>query len=170
MTNNEKKADPEAVRQVMRMWTTGVTIVTSCYDGLRHGMTVSSFTSVTLAPPLVMISLQRSSRTHGLIVGSGVFGVTILEETQQEISDRFAGRTPDDEDRFAGLKTFTMATGSPFIAGALAYLDCEVERMIQLGEHTLFFGEVIALQTAPAGRPLAYHNREYRFLRPHEES
>ncbi len=153
----------------MRQWTTGVCVVASCYNGIRHGMTVSSFTSVSLSPPQVMISIQRSSRTHQLIDESNFFGITILAETQLEISERFAGRTPDNEDRFAGLEIFSMATGSPFISGGLAYLDCEVERKVQLGEHTLFLGEVVALQFAGDGQPLVYYNREYHSLSAKDE-
>ena len=127
-------------------------------------MTVSSFTSVALSPPLVMISLQRETRTHALIVESGVFGVTILAESQQAISERFAGNTADDEDRFAGLESLTLVTGAPFLSGGLAFMDCRVVNSQVIGEQTVFFAEILALETAPEGRPLAYHDRHYHGL------
>ena len=161
----ENLAEPETVRQALRTWTSGVTVVTSCSEGYQHGMTVSSFTSVSLVPPILMVSLQRDSRTHLVVKQSRLFGVTILSESQQEISERFAGRTPDDEDRFHQIETFTMKTGAPFIRGGLAYLDCQVTRSLVVAGHTLFFGHVIALQVEPEGNPLLYHDRHYHFLR-----
>jgi flavin reductase (DIM6/NTAB) family NADH-FMN oxidoreductase RutF len=163
--NYNEAEDPEAVRQAMRQWTTGVTVVTSCHNGYQHGMTVSSFTSVSLDPPILLISLQQDSRTHLLIKQSGIFGVTILADNQQGISERFAGQTPDDEDRFTGLETFSMITGSPFLMGGLAYLDCIVDKSLVIGMHTLFFGKVIASRFASEGRPLVYHDRHYHFIR-----
>lgn len=166
--------DPEAMRVAMRQWATGVTVVSSALGEFRHGMTVNSFTSISLDPPLLLVSLARSTRTHTLVEGSGTFGVTILNETQQVISDRFAGRIPDAEERFDGLQIFTLTTGAPFIANGLAFFDCEVAATYPVGDHTLFVGKVIALQTAPvltgalkAGpemRPLIYYNRGYHRL------
>jgi flavin reductase (DIM6/NTAB) family NADH-FMN oxidoreductase RutF len=160
----QKVVDPETVRLALRQWTTGVTIVSSCHNGYQHGMTVSSFTSVALSPPLVMISLQREARTHALIVESGVFGITILAESQQAISERFAGHTADDEDRFAGLESFTLITGAPFLKGGLAFLDCKLINSQVIGEQTVFFGEILALDFKPVGRPLVYHDRRYHGL------
>ena len=81
---------PDELRYAMRRWTTGVTVVTAQHDGIRHGMTVSTFTSLSLEPPFVMVSLERSTRTHDLVVQAGAFGVTILADNQQPISDSFA--------------------------------------------------------------------------------
>ncbi|MES0361008.1 MAG: flavin reductase family protein, partial [Anaerolineales bacterium] len=71
-------ADQDQLRLVMRHWTTGITVVSTQYQGVRHGMTVSSFTSVSLEPQVVTISLAKSSRTHDLIQSAGSFGITIL--------------------------------------------------------------------------------------------
>lgn len=164
MTSEIPEIDPEQVRQAMRHWATGVTIVTSCHDGHRHGMTVSSFTSISLSPPLLLVSLQQEAHTHGLIKSSGVFGVTLLREDQSAISDRFAGRLGEDVDRFEGLQTFDLLTGSPFLQDGLAFMDCQVAHEIPIGDHTLFIGRIVALQMAPEGRPLVYFNRNYRCL------
>jgi flavin reductase (DIM6/NTAB) family NADH-FMN oxidoreductase RutF len=152
------------MREAMRQWATGVTIISSTYDGIRHGMTVSSFTSISLDPPLVLVSLANDSRTHGLVQRSHTFGVTLLNRDQVEISNRFAGRTTEDQDRFAGLDAFTLHTGAPFLNGGLSYLDCNVISSQDVGDHTLFVGEVIALQITPGGDPLIYYNRGYHRL------
>ena len=117
---------PEEFRLAMRNWATGVSVVTTEYQGVRHGMTVNSFTSISLTPPLVLVSLERKTRTHGLVVKSGIFGITILSENQQSVSDCFAGRCGDHENRFANLETHTLVTSAPFIDGGLVYLDCRV--------------------------------------------
>ena len=100
--------DPEQLRQSMRAWTSGVTIVTASHAGEQHGMTVSSFTSIALEPPLVIVSLQTDSRTHDLVAESNAFAITILAEDQQGLSDLFAGRVSDAEDRLSGVETETV--------------------------------------------------------------
>jgi flavin reductase (DIM6/NTAB) family NADH-FMN oxidoreductase RutF len=157
-------ANPEELRQAMRLWSTGVTIVTAQHNNRRHGMTVSSFTSVSLDPPLVLVSLEQITKTHRLVQQAGYFGVTILEESQQQVSDRFAGRISEYRDRFDGLETFTLVSGSPMLAHGLAWLDCRVVVTYQAGNHTVYIGEVLAVKSADAGQPLLYYNRDYRRL------
>jgi flavin reductase (DIM6/NTAB) family NADH-FMN oxidoreductase RutF len=156
--------DAEQLRQSMRAWVSGVTIVTASHAGEQHGMTVSSFTSVALEPPLVIVSLQTDSRTHQLVSQANAFAVTILAEDQQELSEHFAGRLGDAGDRLAGLETETLVTGAPFIKGGLAYLDCRVTQSISLGTNTLFLAEVVAARGNGAGQPLVYHDRKYHEL------
>ncbi len=158
---NGASLDPEQLRQAMRAWSSGVAVVTARHNGEQHGMTVSSFTSVALEPPLVIISLQVASRTHQLVSQAGAFAVTILAEGQQEISERFAGRTPSQEDRLAGLETERLATGAPLLKGGLAWLDCRVTQVIPAGTHTLFLAEVIAARRNGERTPLLYHDRQY---------
>ncbi len=154
--------EPERLRQVMRFWATGVTIVTAAHAGLRHGMTASSFTSVSLDPPQILVSLAQESRTHDLIIRSRHFGVTILDASQQELSDRFAGRVPDDLDRLEGLETITLVTGVPLLKQGLAQLDCRVVTTVGSGTHTIFIAEVLSAQAVETGDPLFYYNRDYR--------
>jgi flavin reductase len=156
--------DPEQLRQSMRAWVSGVTIVTASHAGEQHGMTVSSFTSVALEPPLIIISLQTASRTHQLVSQANAFAVTILGEDQRELSERFAGRLEDTEDRLAGLETETLVTGASFLKGGLAYLDCRVVQSIPLGTNTLFLAEVVAARGNGTGQPLVYHDRQYHKL------
>lgn len=154
------------LRKVMRNWASGVTVVTAKDGGQSHGMTVSAFTSISLQPPLVLVSLEKTSRTHDLVQKSRHFGVTILADDQIDISDRFAGRIPAfDDNRFLGLAIETMTSGVPFIVGGLAYLDCHIVHTYDTGLHTLFIGEVDASCTALAGKPLLYHDQDYRDLK-----
>jgi flavin reductase (DIM6/NTAB) family NADH-FMN oxidoreductase RutF len=154
----------DLLRQAMRSWATGVTIVTSRHEAVTHGMTVSSFTSISVEPPRVLISIATNARTHDLIERAGVFGVTILATTQQDLSDRFAGRVPDEMDRLAGLETFTLETGVPLLAGGLANFDCRVVQTYYSGTNTLFIGEVVAARSAEGGDPLLYFSRGYHRL------
>jgi flavin reductase (DIM6/NTAB) family NADH-FMN oxidoreductase RutF len=155
---------PDAFRQVMRHWTSGIVIFAASYEGFMHGMTVSSFTSLTLEPPLVLASIQKGTRTHDLTDASNAFSITILSASQQAISDIFAGRVSDENDRFEGIETEVLRTGSPFIKGGLAYLDCEVSQRVDLGSHTIFIGEVVATKDHDQTGPLAYYDRSYRKL------
>ena len=156
--------DPEQLRQAMRAWSSGVTVVTASHAGEGHGMTVNSLTSVSLEPPLIIISLQGGSRTQELISRAEAFAVTILAADQQEISDRFAGRVSDAEDRLAGLEIETLVTGAPLLKGGLAYLDCRVVQTIPAGANSLFLAEVVAARSSGVDSPLIYHNRTYHKL------
>jgi flavin reductase (DIM6/NTAB) family NADH-FMN oxidoreductase RutF len=152
------------LRDAMRFWASGVTIVSAEYEGVQHGMTVSAFFSVSLAPPLVLVSLSWGSRTRDLVQKSNSFGITILTSQQQDLSDRFAGRSTEDTDRFEGLHTFTLLTGAPFLAGGLAFFDCRVVSVVEIGEHSLYIGEVVSVCQGQAGQPLLYYDREYKTL------
>lgn len=156
--------EADLLRQAMRFWVTGVTVVTAAHQGVQHGMTVSSFTSLSLTPAQVVISLAQNTRTHELVTRSRSFGISVLSASQQDVSDRFAGRVADELDRLAGLETFTLASGAPMIAGGLAHLDCHVVTTLGSGTHTIFIGEVLATKNAGSGDPLIYFNRAYRQL------
>lgn len=158
----------EDLRQAMRRWATGVTVVTAAHNGILHGMTVNSFTSVSLEPPLLLVSLERTTRTRQLVLDSAHFAVNVLSESQMEISDRFAGRIPDLEDRLSGLEYSIMESGAPLLAGTLASFDCRVSAVIEMATHTLVIGQVIAVQAPDlqpeGGQPLLYFNRDYHRL------
>ena len=154
-------SESEQLRAAMRAWTTGVTVVTATHNGVTHGMTVSSFTSISLAPALITVSLQRASRTSELVTESGAFGLTILSSEQQAISDLFAGRGDESVDRFANIKTEKLVTGAPFIKGGLAWMDCRVVHTYDGGMNTLFIGEVVDARSENEGAPLIYYNRGY---------
>ena len=155
--------DSEQLRHAMRAWTTGVTVVTALHDGQQYGMTVNSFTSISLEPPLVSVTLKQLTHTHELVVRSGEFSVTILSSDQKNLSDRFAGKIPEIHDRFEGVQTKTLSTDVPLLAGGLAHFNCRVVNSIPAGENTLFIAEVVAVSRDGEGEenPLVYHNRMY---------
>ncbi|MHB1119039.1 MAG: flavin reductase family protein [Bellilinea sp.] len=154
----------EMLRHAMRHWTTGVTVVTSCFETQRQGMTVNSFTSISLEPPLVTVTLAAGTRTQNMVERSGVFGVTMLSEGQADLSDRFAGRTPGEEDRFDGLETFELVSGVPLLQDGLVSLDCRVVHRYPTVSSILYIAEVVAIRHTSEGRPLVYHNRLYHKL------
>lgn len=149
----------------MRLWATGVTVVSAVYQGMQHGMTVSSFTSVSLEPPLVLVSLERGRTTHSLVKHSGYFGVSVLRNNTSPISDLFAGRHTEDDNRFAGLDTFNLISDIPLLAGCLAAFDCRVVTSIEAGTHTIFIGEVIGVMHSTSGSPLIYFNQAYHQIK-----
>jgi flavin reductase (DIM6/NTAB) family NADH-FMN oxidoreductase RutF len=151
--------DPTTFRDVMAQWPSGVTVVTTLVDGAWHGMTASSFSSVSLDPPLVSVCLDRRLYSHGLISKAGVFGVNVLAKDQAEVARVFAGMVPGVEDRFAGESWTTAETGTPLLDSALGWLDCRVVHEYPGGDHTIFVGEVVAGHAARRTAPLLFHSR-----------
>lgn len=155
---------PEDLRAAMRNWVSGITIVTTEHEGKRHGMTVSSFTSLSLEPALLSVSLYNASRTKALVSAAGRFGVTILAAGQEAVSNTFAGRIPDTEDRFADHEVEYLASKIPFIKGGLSFMECNVYKAIPMGSNTLFIGEIVATKATKDGDPLLYFDRKYERL------
>jgi flavin reductase (DIM6/NTAB) family NADH-FMN oxidoreductase RutF len=156
----------------MRQWVTGVTVVTSMADGFRGGMTVSSFTSVSLEPPTVLVCLNKITYTHKLVEKAGVYAVSMLSSGQEDVSNRFAGFDPritEHDQRFDGVELITAVTGAPLIAGALGWLDCRVITTHETATHTIFIAEVVFAQANAANPPLVYYNRSYQLLTPVEQ-
>lgn len=148
----------------MAHWASGVTIVTSIYDGQRVGITASSLVSLSLDPPRVLISVAKRLHTHKIIEASQTFAVNILSAMQQEWGMRFAGKVPEGEDRFAGIDFFAAATGSPILPDVLGWLDCRVSAAFDGGDHTIFVGDVMATDAVEQGEPILYYNRQWRRL------
>lgn len=153
--------DPEQLRHAMRAWTTGVAVVTAQHDGHRYGMTVNSFTSISLDPPLISVALKKLTHTHELVEKSNEFAITILASHQKDLSDRFAGKLPQIHDRFDGVRTETLLIDAPLLKEGIASFNCRVMQAISVGENTLFVAEVIAARGEGEGNPLVYHNRVY---------
>ena len=114
--------------------------------------------------PADAVSLERGRHTHELVERSGYFGVSVLSDQHKELSDRFAGRLTESGDRFAGLETFRLVTETPLLSVALAAFDCRVIATHPVGTHTLFIGEVLAIQNQEGGSPLLYFNQAYHKL------
>ena len=145
-------------------WAAGVTVVTTKHAGVVYGITVSSFSSLSIDPLLVLVCLADSNRLPRMIADSGRFGVSILAAGQDAISAWFAKSGRDPVERFEDFATVTMETGSPLIEGALAHIDCEVDRLIPGGDHTIAIGRVVGADSHPGRKPLIYYRRGYRDL------
>jgi len=154
----------EELKENMRRWATGVAIVTSVDNMEKHGMTVNSFISISIEPPLICVTLANDTRTKKMVEKSNIFGVTILSDLQEEIANRFSGHIADIEDRFQDLKFFELESGVPFISGGLGFLDCVVKYTYVMKNSTLFIGEVISTKNN-SGTPLIYHNRKYHQIK-----
>lgn len=149
----------------MRRWASGVAVVTSRFGDASHGMTVNSFGSISLDPPLVTVTMNNDTRTYALVDRSGIFGVTILNRFQQPLAELFAGRAAEGKDRMADLETFTLVTGAPLLAGGAAFVDCRVVHRYAMPHSTLFVAEVLAARAAGGPLPpLVYFNRAFTGL------
>lgn len=153
--------DEAAFKFAMSHFASGVTVVTTEHDGKTFGMTVASFASLSLHPPLVLVCIEKTVKTHDAIAASGKFGVSILRSDQQEISSRFASRA---DDKFSGVAVRRGALGVPLIAGALTALECSVESQLPGGDHSIFIGKVVDAQTIE-GEPLLYFRSGYHEMR-----
>ena len=149
----------DTLKNIMRNYPTGVTVVTTVYNNEYYGLTVNSFTSLSLDPPLVLVAIDKRLASHEAIDKSNVYAVNILSDDLKELAVRFA--TAPREDRFKGLKIRTARTGSPISEGSIAYLDCRVTAKYPGGDHTIFIGEVVDAQVMNNKLPLIYYNRGY---------
>lgn len=152
--------DAALFKSTLAQWASGVTVVTVTHHGVYHGMTASSFSSVSLNPPLILVCVAKKAHTHNLLLEAGAFGVNILGESQADLGKRFAGLLPDITDRFAGIEYAIGETGSPLLSGVLASMDCRVHQAVDAGDHTVVIGEILAAQVT-AGDPLLYSNRRW---------
>jgi flavin reductase (DIM6/NTAB) family NADH-FMN oxidoreductase RutF len=150
---------PALFRRACGAFATGVAVAAvTGRDGKPHGLTVNSFTSVSLHPPLVLVCVGHKAATHGPFSTAAHFALSFLEESQRELSERFASSHPS---RFEGLDWHVGETGAPVLDGALAVLECETWRKMDAGDHTIFLGLVKAAR-AREGRPLLYFSGGYR--------
>lgn len=149
----------DELKQLMRSWTTGVAIVTSVYQSEQHGMTVNSFTSISIDPPVIVVTLAKNTRTYRLVKNSKKFAVSVLSFLQHEVSDRFAGKRSEESDRFKGL-AINHLEGLPILNDCLANLACEVLDEYEMQFSTMFIARVTAGNYF-GGDPLVYHNRKY---------
>ena len=148
-----------AFRRTLGMFATGVTVLTARIGEQVHGMTANAFMSVSLRPPLVLVSIDRRARMGALMHEGTRFGVSVLEAHQTDLSDRFAGRVADDVPE----PTFEMVHETPLVGGALAHLVARVVRSYWGGDHSLFLGQVEFAHYGE-GRPLLFHGGRYERL------
>ncbi len=162
MKINSEPITDQTLRKMRGAFASGVTVVTTVYEGKLRGVTVSAFASLSLNPPLVMVCLANEAESKDWIVESGIFAVNILSDEQEFLAERFAARAPIVNARFDGVPYHTAISGSPILAEALAWYDCRVEMMQTGGDHTIFIGRVEALGHGAEGKqPLLYFANQY---------
>ncbi len=145
-----------ALRRTLGMFATGVTVITILKGEQVHGMTANAFMSVSLDPPLVLVSIDRRTKMCGLLYEGSHYGVSVLCETQSALSDRFAGRAANG----AADPRFDLVRETPLVDGALAHFVARVERSYWGGDHSLFLGRV-EYARQHSGAPLLFHGGRY---------
>ena len=156
--------DSKALRQALGDFVTGVTIVTTVdAAGRLYGLTVNSFNSVSLDPPLILWSQSNTAPSHAVFGTASSFAINILAEDQIELSNRFAR---SGADKFAAVAFEYGVHGLPLLAGCRAWLECAVSARIPGGDHTIYIGEVKAIRRAER-KPLAFGGGQYLVTDPH---
>lgn len=157
--------DARRFRDVLGLFATGVTVVTSLSGNEPVGMTCQSFSSVSLNPPLVMFCPAKTSRAWPLMRQAGFFCVNFLSDGQQDISNGMASRGAE---KFHGVDWSPASTGAPLLDGVLGYVDCTIDRVHEAGDHYIVVGRVRELDmgdgnpaTRGAGTPLLFHRGAY---------
>jgi flavin reductase (DIM6/NTAB) family NADH-FMN oxidoreductase RutF len=154
------------LRDVLGMYATGVTVITTQGVSEPYGMTANSFTGVSLDPPLVLVCAMSQAQGAAIISDNGHFAVNVLTAEQEAISHFFASRNrPRGPNAFAEIPHRRLVTGAPIIDNVAAYLDCRLVTEYEVGDHTIFIGEVLTLGTEPSVRsPLLFFSGSYRTL------
>ncbi len=151
---------PDEYRQALRKFASGITVVTVKERDGYHGMTASSFAAVSLEPPQILVCLEKTTRTRGLVLDARSFAVNLLADHQQELARMFSqqGDKPFNE-----LKYKMGQTGAPLLDGSIAWIECEIAQVLDAGDHDVVIGEVISCERRE-GHPLVYFDRAYRSL------
>jgi flavin reductase (DIM6/NTAB) family NADH-FMN oxidoreductase RutF len=153
--------DPALYRRTCAQFATGTTVVTTRdSEGHPHGLTVNSFSSVSLDPPLVLVSIDLRNAILGHFISSEWFAINVLAEEQEELSRRFSSPS---ENRFLGVEWTTGLSGVPSLIGVLARLECSVVETFEAGDHTVLVGEVRGASYRE-GKPLVFFDSGYRRL------
>lgn len=155
--------DSESFRRAMRAWTTGVAIILAAHENESYGMTINSFTSLSIDPPLITVVLKNDTHVFDLVQRSRTFRIHILSAQQRELAENFAGKLHAAE-RMNSLTMDSAPNAASPLDFGLASLDCRVVHTYAAGVNTLFVAEVTAAHVRSTEEPLAYHDRGYREL------
>ncbi|MDO9412657.1 MAG: flavin reductase family protein [Pseudolabrys sp.] len=162
VTSETPPVDSEAFRASMRQLAVGVSVITAGQGTDRTGMTVTSLSSFSIAPPSLIVSINRAASIRPLLDRYRTFGASILGTGHNAVADRFAGVGGlKGNGRFIGEKWITLETGAPLLAGALAVFDCEIEEIIERHTHSIVIGLVKAAR-ATEGSPLVHWQGQCR--------
>jgi flavin reductase (DIM6/NTAB) family NADH-FMN oxidoreductase RutF len=149
--------DQGEFRQAMSHFASGVTVVTTREDDDLVGITVSAFASLSLEPPLVLISIDHRARSHDAIAQSGMFAVNILTDQQEAVARRFASHIPD---KFLPGTYWLSERGLPLLQDVLVQVECRLVNTLPGGDHTIYVGEVLSTQIND-GQPLLYYHSQF---------
>ncbi len=153
--------DAREIRNVMGHFATGVTVITTKdTTGKPFGLTVNSFTSLSLNPPLVVVCVDKTVDCYSCFNDSKVFAVNVLNEDQEELSRRFATKGLE---KFEGIQWRMGENGLPLLDGVLGAIECKVTQSYEGGDHTIFLGEILSA-TAKGDRPLLFFKGKYAHL------
>ena len=150
----------------MAQQVSSVCVITTVFEGKRHGLTVTAMCSVSAEPPRLLVCVNKSGMSHEMLGKSGVFCVNVLSESQDKIAKGFAGMLGKAFDRFSLGEWHELATGAPVLAGAAAAFDCRLVQVMDQFSHSIMIGEVVAVTTKTQD-PLLYGGRKFRNLRKH---
>ncbi len=150
-------------RSAMRRWGSGVSILTTRREGGILGITVSSFCSLSLSPPLVLACIDKEARSHALIETYASFAVNVLKDGQERLSELAAGHLGERGNWLEDTPHRKTETGAPILTDCLAWFDCRLEAVHDGGDHTIFVGRVEAAGHSE-GRPLLYYDGAYHRL------
>jgi flavin reductase (DIM6/NTAB) family NADH-FMN oxidoreductase RutF len=158
----ERMAAPDDLRGLMRFWPHGVCVLTVDYEGDRMGVTVSSLVSLSLDPPLVGVSIGKEASCYELLRRAGGWAVSLLGADQDELARRFAaGRPPIVHWQGVAVREGRVA---PLIEGAVGWIEARTIAGHDVGDHTFFVGDVVAVERGPAKNALMYRDRTYHGL------
>ena len=158
MTGRPSRIDPVQLRRALGVFATGVALVTTRdAAGTAVAMTINSFSPVSLEPPLVLWSLRRQSGRHAIFTAASDWVVNVLHRAQRPLARRFAAR---DGGCAAGLPLRPGTGAVPVLEGALASFECRRQHVMELGDHSVLVGEVIALHHC-GGEPLVFHEGRF---------
>jgi flavin reductase len=155
-------ATGEELRDLMRLWPHGVSILSVDLEGDRMGVTVSSLVSLSLDPPLVAVSIGKQASCYELLRRAGRFGVSLLGADQEELARRFASGWPPLV-HWQGVPT-REGTFAPLIAGALGWIEATTRAEHDAGDHTLFVADVVTVEHGPSRQALVYRESTYHVL------
>jgi 3-hydroxy-9,10-secoandrosta-1,3,5(10)-triene-9,17-dione monooxygenase reductase component len=163
---SQPRVDEIAFREAIAHFATGVTIVTTTYEGRPAGMTASAVCSLSVDPVLLLVCIDNRLATHRAIDASRRFAVNVLGEGDEALARRFARSA---EDKFAGVP-LVEGSDPPLLAQAIASFVCDVDERVPGGDHSIFVGRVLTCAATPGCRPLLYFRSSFGALRdPHAE-
>ncbi len=163
--SNQKTDNAEELKEVMRLLPYPVTVVTAVASNRKRGITIGSFTSLSMNPPLISFNVTIESQMHEILVEAERFVVHIPGSGQQELCTRFAIPDQSDQEQFEGIQYEQENNGPPVLDGVIAEVHCKVYKLIEAGDHSVIIGEVESIKRNREELSILYCNGAYQTLR-----